>query len=69
MIEKYKLWYDALVAKGHTPVMDDGRIDIWVVDEGYHNGPGCKACGRSWCWHCYKPDDVTECSCRKTAKE
>ena len=34
---------------------EDGKIDEWVLDYGYHNGPGCKRCGYSFCMHC-KPN-------------
>lgn len=31
---------------------EDGDIDIWRVDEGYHNGPECIRCGEIACHHC-----------------
>ena len=30
---------------------DDGRVDVWRLCEGFHNGPECRRCG-SWCEHC-----------------
>jgi len=29
-----------------------GNIDIWILDYGYHNGPGCRRCEEMWCEHC-----------------
>ena len=56
-------WTAALKAKGHTPVLDeDGKIDWFVCDGGYHNGPGCSVCLKSWCEHCTQdPDTIGEC--------
>ena len=34
---------------------DDGLIDIWRLDYGYHNGPECRRCHDSFCHHC-EPD-------------
>ena len=31
---------------------DNGDVDMWYVDHGYHNGPGCKICGERFCEHC-----------------
>ena len=41
---------------------EDGKIDEWVIDYGYHNGPGCKRCGYSFCMHC-KPNGWDEKPC------
>jgi hypothetical protein len=43
-----------LEAAGHVLKRDpeDGRIDIWVLDADFHNGPGCINCDMSWCQHC-----------------
>ena len=30
----------------------DGDIDMFYLDYGYHNGPGCMKCGASFCEHC-----------------
>ena len=38
----------------------DGEVDIFVLDAGYHNGPGCVKCGLSWCHHC--EPEVKPCS-------
>ena len=55
-------WFDALKAKGHMPVVDeDGKLNFFVCDSGYHNGPGCHACGWSCCWHCCAVSDIPEC--------
>lgn len=31
---------------------DDGEIDEWMLDVGYHNGPMCSRCNHSFCVHC-----------------
>ncbi|MGX1741605.1 hypothetical protein ACWIEX_08625 [Bosea sp. NPDC055353] len=56
-------WFDALKAKGHMPVVgEDGELDYFVYDRGHHNGPGCRACGWSCCWHCKTTEDIPECT-------
>lgn len=59
-------WIEAMKAKGHVPVMRDeeygGGLDIFVMDAGYHNGPGCSSCGMSWCHHCDGPSTIEACS-------
>lgn len=46
-------FYNALEVAGHKLVRDeDGEIDIWQYDSGYHNGPGCEKCHETWCMHC-----------------
>ncbi len=48
-----KDYYAALEAAGHVLHRDeDGNIDFFVMDYGYHNGPGCVNCHDSWCEHC-----------------
>jgi hypothetical protein len=45
--------YEQIEAAGHQLQRDeDGEIDIFVLDYGTHNGPGCVICGDSWCYHC-----------------
>lgn len=34
---------------------EKGQIDMWYLDHGFHNGPGCEICGLSVCEHC-EPD-------------
>ena len=42
-----------LEAAGHVLKLDeDGDVDHWCMDSGYHNGPGCANCNESWCEHC-----------------
>lgn len=31
---------------------EDGEIDVWRMEYGYHNGPGCRRCEKIWCQHC-----------------
>lgn len=46
-------FYNALEEAGHKLVRnEDGEIDIWQCDSGYHNGPGCEKCHKTWCEHC-----------------
>lgn len=57
-------YYKKLEKAGHVLKRDeDGEIDAWVLDFGYHNGPGCVNCGASWCEHC--KDDITPCVGKK----
>ncbi|MDH7796381.1 MULTISPECIES: hypothetical protein [unclassified Beijerinckia] len=55
-------WFDAMKARGHTPRMDDGEIDMFFRSAGYHNGPGCETCGWSCCCHCEDVDEIPQCS-------
>lgn len=59
--EKLK-WLDAMKSKGHVPIMDNGELDMFVCDSGYHNGPGCETCHWSTCHHCDGIEDIPECS-------
>ena len=34
---------------------EDGKIDVWAAEGGFHNGPICRVCGESPCVHC-RPD-------------
>ncbi len=47
-------YHQELEAAGHELYRhdDDGRIDIFRLESGFHNGPECKLCGESWCHHC-----------------
>lgn len=40
---------------------ENGEVDEWVLDHGYHNGPGCEVCGASVCMHCNPDWAETEC--------
>lgn len=46
-------------ARGHEWLTnDDGSIDIFGYDAGYHNGPRCVKCGYGFCHHCQSlPDE------------
>ena len=68
MDKEDQTWYEALKAKGHMPIMvdydDEGdppRLDVFVCDSGYHNGPGCEACRWSCCMHCKGIKSIPEC--------
>ena len=55
-------WHAKAAAKGHELKLDeDGRIDDWQVDAGFHNGPACVKCHRSWCMHCTNADELEAC--------
>jgi hypothetical protein len=41
-----------LVPGGHVFYERYGSIDVWILDAGYHNGPGCERCFETWCEHC-----------------
>lgn len=53
--------YEELLEQaGHNLIRhEDGTIDIFQMDAGYHNGPGCSICGESWCQHCR--DEIKPC--------
>ena len=39
---------------------DNGEVDHFGMDYGFHNGPSCTVCGHSFCEHC-ADDWETEC--------
>lgn len=41
---------------------EDGSIDEWRLDVGFHNGPECEVCGECFCMHCHP--DYTELKCK-----
>ena len=47
--------------KKHLWHKDGGEIDMWYLDYGYHNGPGCEVCGASVCEHCEPDWEELEC--------
>ena len=69
LLEDRNEWTKAFRRKGHEPVMDEfnyNKIDMFVLDAGYHNGPGCSKCHFSLCHHCHwrqgkNYDDIPEC--------
>lgn len=40
---------------------EKGRVDEFVLDLDYHNGPMCKRCGWSFCEHCNPEGWKTPC--------
>ncbi len=55
-------WLEAMEKGGHFPkVNDENELNIWVMNHGVHNGPGCSICGVSWCWNCTDPDEIPPC--------
>lgn len=61
---KIEEWTTAMKEAGHTPKLDDGKIDIFVFDQGYCNGPGCVVCDWRCCWHCDDIEDIPKCKGR-----
>jgi len=60
-----RAWLAAAREKGHTLRTwgDDGHVDIFVTDAGFHNGPGCETCGWSACMHCdWQAKKIPQCS-------
>jgi hypothetical protein len=46
-------YLEALEEAGHVLERDeDGDVDTFAYEYGYHNGPVCVNCQRSWCVHC-----------------
>ena len=55
-------WVEAAERQGHVLKLDeDGVVDWFVLDEGFHNGPTCTRCEEVWCEHCTSPDDIEPC--------
>lgn len=51
-----------LVEGGHlfyAADYDEKVVSEWVLEGGFHNGPGCVLCLDAWCHHC-QPDRETE---------
>lgn len=43
----------------HEWILDeDGEIDMWQLESGFHNGPACSRCGYSYCEHCHYNSDI-----------
>ena len=40
---------------------EDGEIDMWAMESGFHNGPMCQRCYHSECHHCNPYWDNDEC--------
>lgn len=61
--QRLQQWSDALKAKGHMPAMyANGELNTFFFDSDKHNGPGCKACGWSCCWHCTDIGEIPQCT-------
>lgn len=59
-MDENKSYEPLLEEAGHVLKRDeDGDIDLFVMDAGYHNGPGCVNCHDSWCHHCC--DEIEPC--------
>lgn len=60
-------YLEMLEAAGHVLKREtNGDIDVWVLESGYCNGPGCINCGTSWCHHC--EDDIKLCIGKETTE-
>ena len=45
--------YGTTTLSRHKFIYDkDGKIDNFILDYEYHNGPKCIRCGESFCEHC-----------------
>ena len=54
---------DKSVAVGHDlELNDDGEVDMFYMEGGYHNGPQCKNCYWNVCIHCWDGSDIPECN-------
>lgn len=53
------MWSTAPVIKHDWARNEDGSIDIFRLEVGYHNGPECIRCGHIFCEHC-RPEDYDE---------
>lgn len=51
IITKRHLWYKD----------ENGNIDEWRADNGFHNGPECQICHTAFCEHCTPDWSTTEC--------
>lgn len=40
---------------------ENGNIDEWRVENGFHNGPECQICHTAFCEHCTPDWSTTEC--------
>lgn len=46
----------------HSWKIHDGEVDMFVIDIGIHNGPGCEACGFTVCEHCERSwENLDDC--------
>lgn len=53
-------YHSELENAGHRLIRsEDGTVDIFRLDSGYHNGPECELCGETWCQHCRR--DIEPC--------
>ena len=47
--------------RGHQWKTDEeGKIDFFVMEAEFHNGPMCVKCGFTFCEHCDQP--ITTCT-------
>jgi hypothetical protein len=61
-------WFDVMTAKGHSPEMDNGEINMFVYGGNdpygsgdFCNGPACTTCGWACCEHCSTPESIPDC--------
>lgn len=57
-------FYRKLEQAGHVLKKDDdGEVDNFAYDYGFHNGPVCELCGEMWCEHCHEEgSEIEPCS-------
>jgi hypothetical protein len=62
MEEYTEVWLKTFRDKGHEPVLNEDRVDLFAVSSPGHNGPKCAKCGWSCCYWCTTPPHIPECS-------
>ena len=62
-MNKYKITRIHEEYPEHDWIRDEnGEIDEWAAENGYHNGPLCKRCYHSFCIYC-NPDGYKDTPC------
>ena len=59
ILYKKHLW--RTIDGGFTPDENDPKIDNFIFENGFHNGPECVLCGLSFCEHCEPKEYDSEC--------
>lgn len=63
MNKHQRQWYDAMVERGHTPIMFKDELDVFAYyTSDPHNGPKCEVCDWGTCWHCDDVDVIPDCA-------
>jgi len=68
LTKKGTKYHDAFLSRlrkehGHEWKMtEEGRIDVFALAYGYHNGPECAKCGYDFCQHCKSEFEAPVCA-------